>query len=104
MKCLCCHQSFEDQFSLKEHYAVSHGVDQNNYLFRKLFTRDVVFAPRQCFHCDYFYLNRRNEKNYNFLEHYQQGSSHPVKDKPIKKIILIKFAEVLYKFSQHSDH
>ena len=62
MKCLYCNQSFNDQFSLKDHYIISHNVDENNYFFRKPFTRDKFFVPRKLFYCDYFCLNRRDEK------------------------------------------
>ena len=40
LKCLCCNQSFIDQFSLKEPYVTCHNVDENNYFFRKLFRRN----------------------------------------------------------------
>ena len=42
MKCLCCNQSFDDQFSLKEYYLTCHNVDENNYFFGKLFTREIL--------------------------------------------------------------
>ena len=47
MECLCCNQSFTDQFSLKDHHIISHNVDENNYFFQKLFTRDKFFVPRK---------------------------------------------------------
>ena len=85
MKCLSCHCSFADQQSLKNHSVDFHNVDENNYFFRKLFTRDNVFVPRKCFCCDYFCINRRDKKNHNFLSHYQLGGIQPAEDKPLKK-------------------
>ena len=67
MKCLCCKATFEDQYSLREHYVTQHGVDKNNDFLRKLFTKERFFATRNCFCCKHFYLNRRDEKNHNFL-------------------------------------
>ena len=105
MKCLCCDQVFNDQCSLKDHYVNSHGVDENNYFFWKLFTRDRFFAPRKCFRCDHFYLNRREEKNLSFLVHYQMVGRQPIEDKPIRKTYL---DENLQRFcitcSEHDDH
>ena len=85
MKCLCCKATFEDQYSLREHYVTQHGVDKNNDFLKKLFTKERFFAPRNCFCCKHFYLNRRDEKNHNFLAHYQQGGSRPGEDKPIER-------------------
>ena len=85
MKCLCCNQSFADQFSLKEHYVTCHNVDENNCFFRELFTRDKFDVPRKYFRCDYFCLNKRDEKNHNFLTHYQMGGRQPIEYKPLKK-------------------
>ena len=98
MKCLCWDQSFANQQSLKNHYVEFHNVDENNHLFRKLFTRDNFFVPRKCFHCDYFCIDRRDEKNHNFLTHYQLGSKQPIEDKSLKKHSLMKIKKVLYKF------
>ena len=99
MKCLCCGQFFANQQSLKSHYVEFRNVYENNHFLRKLFTRDNVFVPRKCFRCDYFYINRRNEKNYNFLMHYQLSGRQPIEDNPLKKNILWwKSKKVLYKF------
>ena len=105
MKCLCCNSSFEDQNSLREHCVTQHGVDENNYFYKKLFTKDKFFTPKKCFRCEHFCLNRSDEKNHNFLAHYQQGGSRPVEDKPIERRY---FDENLQRFcinfSQHGDH
>ena len=98
MKCLCCNAFFEDRNSLREQYVTQHCVHENNYFFKKLFTRDRFFAPRKCLGCEHFCLNRRDEKGHNFLAHYQQGGSHPVEDKPIERRYFDEFAEVLHKF------
>ena len=105
MKCLCCEQSSSDLNSLKEHYVLQHGIDENNYVFRKLFTRDRVFVPKKCFRCRHFCFSGRNEKNHNFLLHYQQGGSLPIADKPLEKT---DFDENLQKyciiFHEHCDY
>ena len=85
MKCLCCDRSFADQESLKNHYVDFHNVDENNNFFRKPFTRDNAFISRKCFHCDYFCINRKDEKNHNFLSHYQLGGRQPTEDKRLEK-------------------
>ena len=83
MKCLCCDANFEGLDLLKQRYVEVHGVDENNYFFRKLFTRDEYFCPRSSFRCEYFCLNDRDEKIHNFREHYQQGGTLPAEDKPV---------------------
>ena len=85
MKCLCCDHSFADQELQKNHYVDSHNVGENNNFFRKLFTRDNVFVPRKCFCCDHFCINRRDEKNNNFLLYYQLGGRQPTEEKSLKK-------------------
>ena len=104
MKCLCCEQSFSDLNSLKEH-VLQHGVGGNNYFFQKIFSRDRVFVPKKCFRCEHFCFNGRNEKNHNFLSHYQQGGGLLIKDKPLKKTY---FDENLQKycitFHEHGDY
>ena len=65
--------TYVDQQLLKNHYVEFQNVDENNHFCRKLFTTDNVFVPRKCFRCDYFCINRRDEKNHNFLTHYQLG-------------------------------
>ena len=62
-----------------------HGVDENNYFFRKLFTTDKAFCPKKCFRCEYFCHDGRDEKIHNFLEHYQLGGTLPTEEKPLKK-------------------
>ena len=46
--------------------------------------RDKFFVPRKCFRCDYFCLNKRDEKNHNFLTHYQMGGRQHIEDKHLK--------------------
>ena len=72
MKCLCCHQSFANQQLVKHHYLEFHNVDENKHFFRKLFTRDNVFVPRKCFHCNYFCINRKDEKNHNWRQTFEK--------------------------------
>ena len=105
MKCLCCNKSFEEENFLRDQYVTSHGVDENNYFFKKLFTKDRFFAPRKCFRWEHFCLNRRDEKNHNFLVHYQQGGSRPVEDKPIeRKYFDENLQRFCINFSQQGDH
>ena len=87
-KCLCCTASFENVVDLKNHYINYHGADENNFFQKKLFTRNRNFCPKKCFQYDYFCTNPRDEKNHNFLFHYQQGGRQPTEDKPIK---IVKF-------------
>ena len=88
MKCLYCDRSLADQQSLENHYVDFHNLDENNHFFRKLFTRNNVFVPRKCFHCDHLCINRRDEKNHNFLSEY----------KPLKKTFFDEnLKKVLYK-------
>ena len=85
-KCVCCTESFENFVDLKNHYINYHGVDENNF-FKKLFTKNINFCPRKYFWCEYFCTSRRDEKNHNFLFHYQPGGRQPI-EKPIK---IVKF-------------
>ena len=90
MKFLCCQQYLDNLNSLKKHFISQHNVNPNNYFFKRLFTKDRVFSQRKCFRCDHFCYNGREEKIHHFLSHYQQGGKLPIKDKPLKKIILSK--------------
>ena len=85
MKCLCCDQSFANQQLLKDHYVEFHNVDENNNCFRKLLTTNNIFVPRKYFCYDYFCINRRDEKNHNFLSHYLLSGRQPIEDKPLGK-------------------
>ena len=62
MKCLCCGKVFDDESLLEEHYVTFHNVGENNYFFKKLFTRGSAFVPRKCFRCQHFRFNRRGKK------------------------------------------
>ena len=61
--------------------------------------------PRKCFHCEYFCLNRRDEKSRNFLVHNQMGGRQPIEDNPFKKMF---FDENLQRycinFYEHGDY
>ena len=73
--------------------------------FKKLFTRNRNFCLGKCFQCYYFCINRSDEKNHNFLFHYQQGGRELIEDKPIK---IVKYDENLQQFyinfNEHSDY
>ena len=79
-----------------------HNVDENNHLFRKLFTKNNNFVPRKCFRCDDFCINRRDEKNHNFLTYYQLGGRQPTEDKSLKKIFFDENSKRYYiNFLEH---
>ena len=103
-KCLCCAESFQDNVDLQNHYINYHGVDENDYLKKKHFTRNRNFCSRKCFCCDYFCMNRRYENNHNLLFHYQFSGRQSIEGKPIK---IIKYDENLQRFcinfNEHSD-
>ena len=48
-KCLCCAESFEDDVDLQNYYINYHGVDENNYFLKKLFTRSRNFCQESVF-------------------------------------------------------
>ena len=57
------------------------------------------------FRCDYFGLNRRDEKTHNFLSHYQMGGRLPIEDKPLKKTHFYKNLQIYYiTFLEHGPH
>ena len=60
--------------------------------------------PRKYFRCDYFCLNKRDEKNHIFLAH-QMGGRQPIEDKSLKKTF---FHENLQRycinFSKHEGY
>ena len=59
-------------------------------IFSENFMRDNVFVQRKWFCCDYFCINRRDEKNHKLLSHYQLGGREPTEDKPLKKHFLME--------------
>ena len=105
MKCFCCRQNFNDQSLLKNHYLTFPNVDENNHFFKKLFTEDNAFLPRKCFRCEYFCLNRRDEKNHNFVFHYKQGGRQPAEDKPIQRNFFDQnLQRYCINFANHNAH
>ena len=50
-----------------------------------IFTRYSAFIPKKCSRCKHFCFNGRDEKDHNFLLHYQQGGSLLIEDKTLKK-------------------
>lgn len=105
MKCLCCGQNFNEQSVLKDHCFTSHNVVENNCFLKKLFTEDNDFLPRKCFCCEYFFLDRRDEENYNFAFHYQQEGRQPAEDKPIQRKFLDQnLHRYCINFANHSAH
>ena len=87
MKCLCCNEKFENVEYLKKYFVEYHRVDEENYFYKKLFTRDRVFCRRKCFRCEHFCASDREEKVHNFLSLYQRSSRVLVENKLLKKII-----------------
>ena len=85
MKCLLLRSIFCWSRIVKNQYVDFHNVDENNHFFRKLFTSDNVSILRKYFLYDHFWINRRDEKNHDFLSHYQLGGTQPIEDKPLKK-------------------
>ena len=57
-------------------------------IFSESFLQGTMFSfLENFFRCDYFCINRRDEKNHNFLTHYQLGGRQPSEDKPLKKTL-----------------
>ena len=77
MKCLSCNEKLENVELLKKHYVECHVVDEENYFYQRLFSRDRVFCPRKCFKCEHFCASGKEEKAHNFLSHYQQDGRLP---------------------------
>ena len=98
MKCLCCNEKFQNAESLKKHYVEYHGVDEENYFYKRLFSRDRFFFPRKCFRCEHLCTSDREEKVHNFLSHYQQRG-WPFEEDNFR----CELAEVRINFADHSD-
>ena len=59
--------------------------------FLESYLREINFLCQESgFIATIICLNRRDEKNHNFLTHYQMGGRQSVEDKPLKKHFLIK--------------
>ena len=88
MRCLYCGLNSEDIARIRNHYISHHGINSNNYLFKKLFEESNAFCIKKCYCCNEILLNKPHEKEHNFLRHYQQGGSLPIELNPISKTVL----------------
>ena len=94
MKCLLCTCQFQNKNSLKSHYRLEHKLNPNNWFFRAIFEEDKEdFFLRRCCRCDKFLTSRSDEKQHNFLFHYQKGGQIPLENRPI----IIKTDETIKK-------
>ena len=87
MKCLCRNEKFENVESPEKHCIEYHVVDEENYFYKSLFSRDMVLCRRKCFRCEHFCASCREKKVHNFLSQYQHGSRLTEEDKHFKKMI-----------------
>ena len=86
MKCLYYSQHFEEKNLPKIHYENKHKVNSANYYFKALFgQKKDKFFNRKCYRCESFLTSEREEKEHNFLNHYQKGGEIPLKNRPIIK-------------------
>ena len=85
MKCLYFSCYFEEEENLRKHYEEYRKVKSNNYFYKQLFEKSTTtgFCLRKRYRCDAFILNETEEKNHNFLFHFQEGGSIPFEHRPI---------------------
>ena len=63
------------------------------------------FSPRKCFRCSCFCMNRRDEKNHNFISHYQLCGRQPAEDKPLQKTFFDQnLQRYCIDFAEHNTH
>ena len=84
MRCLYCGVQLQHQNSLKSHYKLFHKINTSNWFFKALFEENKGdFFSRKCYHFEKFLTSRLEEKQHNFLEHYQNGGEIPMEHRPI---------------------
>ena len=110
MQCLLCNHKSTNIENLKQHYVISHNVDQNNNFFKKLIdqnNKNVIYR-RKCNYCNEFvYINKAQ---HDFLKHYEKGivfgsgsgSSSVAKPITVTYLGIIKKLEITFK--EHSSH
>ena len=71
---------------MKSHYKLFHKINTSNWFFQALFEENKGdFFCGKCYRCEKFLTNRLEEKQHNFLEHYQKGREIPLEHRPIIK-------------------
>ena len=108
MQCLLCNHKSTNIENLKQHYVISHNVDENNNFFKKLIdqnNKNVIYR-RKCNYCNEFvYINKAQ---HDFLKHYEKGivfgsgSSSVAKPITVTYLGIIKKLEIIFK--EHSSH
>ena len=83
MKCLLCGLEF-DKDTIKVHCINFHKVDENNYFFKKVFSKNNKIVCQNCFRCNDFITTKYHQNAHNFLKHYSDGKSTPSENKPIE--------------------
>ena len=97
MRCLYCGVQFQDQNSLKTHYEIFH-----NWFYKALFEENKEdFFGRKCYRCESFLTSEREEKEHNFLFHFQKGGTIPLEDRPITVINHGIFKKFEIRYDEH---
>ena len=105
MKCLLFTRNFEDKNSLQSHYIETHGVNSTNWFFKALFKKKnkSKFFVRKCYRCNEIFTSQNQEKNHNFVKHYQKGGQIPIEYKPIETNIRQTIKNFSMKFDKHQN-
>ena len=83
MKCFLCCYKFKDQKELLDHYLFYRNIDQNNFIFKKLFQTNNKILLTNCIRCNEFLATEKQKTVLNFLKHYDDGKSIPFEEKPL---------------------
>ena len=73
MKCLLCSSKFKDQKELLDHYLSYHNIDENSWVFQKLFQSNNKTLLKNCTRCNEFLATEKQKAVHDFLKHYDEG-------------------------------
>ena len=103
MKCLlCAYLAIKDD--LMKHYINCHRVDTQNYFFKYLFLTNNKSLCIECCRCNEFLTTKENQRQHNFLEHYDEGKKLPFAEKPIEIKTIEGLTTYEISYEKHSDY
>ena len=102
MKCLLRSSKFKDQKDLLHHYLSYHNIDENNWVFQKLFQTKNKTLLTNCLRYNEFLATEKQKAIHNFLKHYGDGKSIPFEEKLLDIIRYPALMIYSIEFQKHS--
>ena len=103
MKYLLCSSKFKDQKEVVDHYLSYHNIVENNCFSQKLFQANNKSLLTNCVKCNEFLMSEKHKAVHDFLRHYDDGKSIPLKEKPLDILRYPALTIYSIEFQKHSN-